>query len=225
MSWSYSCFTCIFCSAGRPEQVAPLPRFFLQTLVLLVPCYLFWYLLHPWISNPVAWALHLHLTSWMPDVVEQVRGDGIDILVQTAFSELDGRLVRDPDADTRLAFPFDSRIVTFSLPFYAALTLATPGPDRLDTFFRGFLVLMLGIYVAALGVALQSMVTALGVHFTQVGGDNIHLRSALAMYYQFSTLILPVVGPVVVWGWQSRRSILLIDLLPAPAGRHGHGAK
>ncbi len=198
-----------------------LPRFFLTVLALLVPCYLFWYLLHPWIGNPLAWVLDVHLTAMMPGLVEQVGGDGVNVLIYSTYSEVNGELTRLQGSEYRVGFPFNSRILTYALPFYAALTLATPGPERLDTLFRGFLVLLPTIYLCALGVALQAMSAGLGDRFELFGGNDIIRRSLVALYYQLSTLILPVLAPVLVWAWQSRDSTLFVAFVRPPRSDRG----
>ena len=95
----------------------------------LVPCFVVWVSLGSMLAAPAVWLSELILTAALPDIVYDFTLAGPQALLSTHFGELDGEIVSAQVAGYRLAYPLNTRILTYSLPFYAALHFATVTTD------------------------------------------------------------------------------------------------
>ena len=188
----------------------------------LIPCFIVWVSLSSLIAGPAVWVTELILTSALPDVVHGFTLTGAKALLSTHFGELDGEIVSAQVAGYRLAYHLNTQVLSYSLPFYAALHFATPADnDNRDTnglarFGRGLLVLYPLFIFGLIAVNLKNLMLGLGGVF--IDGSSFG-ASAIGMMYQFSTLMIPPLAPIMVWGWQSRQSALLQQLLVKTVAR------
>jgi len=142
---------------------------------------------------------------------------GPQALLATHFGELDGEIVSAQVAGYRLAYPLNTRILTYSLPFYAALHFATnttSGISGNDGSFAGFgkgLLLLYPLLILGLvSVCLKNLMLGLGPIFIDSSDTS---ASLIGLLYQLSTLMVPPLAPILIWAWQSRESSLLQQLL------------
>ncbi len=184
-------------------------RFLGLVFVLLPVMYTFWYLLHPWLIAPVSLLCQWLLPAWLPGAVDSVQMEGANMLLFTPLGEERGQLVAAEQAGYQLVFHFDTRIVSYAIPFYAALIMATPVKERLDTFFRGLLLLYPLVLFGVVAVALKNLMVGLAGHFPPVDAGWVPGPNTIALCFQLGTLMVPPVAPVVIWGWQSRDTDLL----------------
>jgi hypothetical protein len=181
----------------------------------LVPCFVVWVSLSSMLAAPAVWISKLILTTALPDIVHDFTLAGPQALLSTHFGELDGKIVSAQVAGYRLAYPLNTRILTYSLPFYAALHFATVTTDgfferNTFRFSMGLLLLYPLLIVGLISVCLKNLMLGLGLNFidlSSIGGSTI------AMIYQLSTLMVPALAPILVWAWQSRESPMLQKLL------------
>ncbi len=184
-------------------------RFIGLVLVLLLPSFVLWMAISPWLAGPAVWLSNALLTAWMPDVVAAVQLNGAQALVMTNYGELDGRIVSATLAGYQMGFPSDVRLLSYSIPFYAALHFATPQTDSLARFGWGLWFLYPLVVLGLIAVSLKNLMLGLGgVFFSQeaLWLPNAHL---IGIFYQLSILIIPPVAPILVWTWQSRENPLL----------------
>lgn len=188
-------------------------RFLLSVLGFLVPCFGLWVALGSLIATPLVGLANTVLTAWMPEIVYAVALQGPEALLMTRLGVLDNTLVPASDVGERLAFLLDTRLYTYAVPFYSALVLATPGPNRLSNYCWGLIVLFFSCQVGLLSAALKELMVALGTVFFE---QSVFLPPAelIGLAYQLFVLLAPTLVPVLVWAWQSRESGLLGQASP-----------
>jgi len=136
-------------------------------------------------------------------------------MLATHFGEVDGSIVSAQVAGYRLAYPLDTRVLSYSLPFYAALYFATPREHGesggFTREFGGGLLLLYPLLVLGLVfVSLKNLMLGLGPIFIQADST---MTTVIGLMYQLSTLMIPPLAPVLIWAWQSRNNPQLQSLV------------
>ena len=198
-----------------PEQ-HHLRQFLLFVFVLLIPCFALWSFFSAALVTPVIGLVHLILSSWFPDVVNVVYQQGADAMLMTQLDQIDGKLVKAGTADEGLGFKINTRIISYSIPFYAALHFATDKSNYLANFFWGLLVIYPFILLGLISICLKDLMVNFGATFLDQPGVLVPGPDAIGIAYQLSVLIVPTLVPVLVWAWQSRETQLLSGLLNTP---------
>jgi hypothetical protein len=62
-------------------------------------------------------------------------------------------------------------------------------------------------------LCLKELMVGLGPLFFDQPGVFVPKANVIAILYQFSVLIVPTLGPAIIWVWQSRESPLLQEAL------------
>ena len=75
----------------------------------------------PLLATPAKWLAHALLTGWLPEVIETTIFEPGALLVVTKFTEMNGIIRLAAPGEEGLAFRLDTRLVSYGLPFYAAL--------------------------------------------------------------------------------------------------------
>jgi hypothetical protein len=185
-----------------------LRRFFGLVLLLLLPSFVLWMAISPWLAGPAVWLVNSLFTVWMPDVVAGVQLDGTSALVMTHYGDLEGELVSASRAGYQIGFPTDVRLLSYSIPFYAALHFATPQSDSLGKFGWGLWILYPLVVLGLISVSLKNLMVGLGGLFFNQSAVMIPSGEIIGISYQFSLLILPPLAPILLWAWQSRDNVL-----------------
>ena len=182
-------------------------RFIGLVLLLMVPFFALWYALGALPSAPALWLTQGLLPWALPEVVQSVSIERHQLLVLTQFGELEGSVVALEHADYQLAFPLNTRILSYSIPFYAALHFASRIEGSLERFARGLLVLWVLMFIGIVSVTLKNLMLGLGDDLLwQATATPLPSANAIALLFQFSTLIVPTVTPVLLWAWSVRDS-------------------
>jgi hypothetical protein len=200
------------------EIEPPKLRHFVGLIFLwLIPCFVVWVSLSGVIAFPAVWANNLILTFALPDIVYSFSGTGPQALLATHFGEIDGDIVSAQLAGHRLAYPLNTRILSYSLPFYAALHFATETTAGTGTegnnylkLGKGLLVLYPLLILGMIFINLKNLMLGLGGVFIDSSSVS---GPVIALMYQLSTLMIPPLAPIMVWAWQSRDSRLLQQFL------------
>jgi hypothetical protein len=100
-------------------------QFLIYVFTLLIPCFALWTVVSGLLSIPATGMINMILTAWFPDVVNALYVDGANALLLTEFGENNGQLIPLSEAEYRLGFQVNTRILSYSLPFYTALHFAT----------------------------------------------------------------------------------------------------
>ncbi len=184
-------------------------QFTLFVFLLLIPCFALWTFFSAALITPVIGLVHIALTNWFPDIVNGLYQDGAEAVLMTRFDQVGGQFVHAADANAGLGFRINTRIVSYSIPFYAALHFATEKKGYLADFVWGVLTLYLFIFVGVVILCMKDMMVTLGTIFLQQPGVLVPGPGVIGILYQFSVLIVPTLLPVLIWAWQSRHTPLL----------------
>ena len=193
----------------------PLRQFLLFVFALLIPCFALWTVASAALAVPVIGLANTILRAWFPEVVNAVYVQGAEALLMTQFGELNGVLVPLEEAEDQLGFILETRILSYSIPFYAALHFATRRRDYLGSFLWGLLVLYPLILFGLLCLGLKELMVNLGPTFFNQAGILVPHANVIGILYQLNVLILPTLAPALVWAWQSRDTPLIGDMLDA----------
>ena len=186
-----------------------LPRFIGLVMLLMVPSFVLWMAISPWLAGPAVWFCDELFRAWMPDVVASVQLKESQALVMTHFGELNGKLVAAEVAGYQMGFPADVRLLSYSIPFYAALLFATPQADGLSKFGWGLWFLYPLVVFGLICVTLKNLMFGLGGSFFNQTATLIPNGNVVGILYQLNILIIPPIAPILLWAWQSRDNPLL----------------
>lgn len=204
-----------------PAEKNHLRHFLLFVFVLLLPCFSLWTVASASLATPAIGLVHLILTNWFPELVSVVYQQGPDAMLMTLLDETDGQFVPSQAAHEGLGFKIDTRILSYAIPFYAALHFATEKQHYLASFCWGLLLIYPFIVLGLLCICLKNLMVTFGSLFLQQPGVYVPGQATIGLLYQFSVLIIPPLVPALIWAWQSRHTPLLKNLLDAasrPAG-------
>ena len=190
-------------------------QFLLYVFVLLIPCFALWTVASVPLALPAIGFVNTVLTHWFPDVVHLLYVDGDKALLMTEFGERGGQLIPLAEAEYRLGFELNPRILSYSLPFYTALHFATQKTEYLNSYVYGLLILYPLMAIGLLCLCLKELMVGLGTDFLVQPGVFVPNPNVIGLTYQLSVLIVPTLGPAFIWLVQSRNSPLLKDSLAA----------
>jgi uncharacterized membrane protein YqaE (UPF0057 family) len=186
-----------------------LRQFLLFVFALLIPCFVLWTVASGQLAAPAIGLVNLLLTHWFPDVVNALYVDGSQALLMTEFGEKDGGLIPLIGAEYRLGFKVNTRIISYSLPFYTALHFATQKNNYMSSYVWGLLVLYPFFVFGLLCLCLKELMVNVGADFFNQPGVFVPDANVIGILYQFNVLIVPTLAPAILWLWQSKDSPLL----------------
>jgi hypothetical protein len=153
--------------------------------------------------------MNLLLQALFPTVIATIEQQGylLNIVTQLTLAEV-GTNVPSGHQGV-LIFTVNPLSYSYGLPLLAALILAVPDQEAVCTrrLVPGFTVLLL---VTATGVSmaiLKTLAFDLGTVSAARLGITGWEREAVALAYQFSSLILPGLTPVTLWLFMCRRFV------------------
>lgn len=176
-------------------------RFIGLVILLMIPCFGLWYGLGALPAAPAIWLTQAGLPWAAPEIIHSVTLDQNQMMVFSRFGERDGSIVPLSQAEYQLAFPQSVRLLSYSIPFYTALHCSSRIEDSLGRYARSLLVLWLLMAVGFVSVALKDVMVAVGPLMHETATLPLPPPSAIALLYQFSTLIVPTVAPLLLWAW------------------------
>jgi hypothetical protein len=178
-----------------------LARFFVRTLAwlcLLVPA---WYAASPWMSHPAAALTHMALEFGAPDWVRTVRKEPGRIEVETSVA------VDVPNAPKgsrgELVAEAKPAHYGYGLPIFLALLLAARGRMRLARAPVGYVLLLPAQAFSLTADVLKQIAVSAAGGASALGVAQWQLE-LIGYCYQFGTLVLPTLAPVVLWLWMDR---------------------
>jgi hypothetical protein len=193
--------------AGPPS---PLARFILRALGWLPVAFAAWYFAGPLLVWPPGLIARLIAFAGFGDLVREITQSGP---VFTFVTTLRPGLGAGAAA---LTVDVDGLLYAFGLPLHAALVLAAAEPHRLRNLAIGYACL---VPVVALGVVasfLQHVGATAGPAIAAQTGFSAAQREAITFAFQFGSLMLPAVVPVIAWVATHRR--FLARIVGADAG-------
>ncbi|NND66531.1 MAG: hypothetical protein HKN19_02990 [Halioglobus sp.] len=184
-------------------------QFLLYVFTLMIPCFSLWTVAGAPLAGPAIGFVNVVLGSWFPDIVYNFYVDGNRVLLMTQFGEEGGRLVPLSQAQYRLGFELNPRILSYSLPFYTCLHFATQKKEYLAGYLWGIIGLYVLMGVGLLALCMKELMIQVGKPFLEQPDVFVPNPNLIGLFYQLSVLIVPTLGPAAIWMWQSRESPLL----------------
>ena len=197
----------------RPNPAATPARFFGLVLLLLPVTFVAWYALGSLLAAPAVWLSSLVLSNWFPELIDTVTLNNTQMMVMATLGEVDGKIMPAAEAGYQLGLPVDTRVLTYSIPFYAALHFATPMPGSWERFARALLLLWLLVILGLVSTTLKNFMLTFGERLTEL--PQSPSADVIALAYQFNTLIVPPVAPILLWGLAVRNTPVMRSLFPA----------
>ena len=181
-------------------------RQFVLTLILMPITFGIWYAAGTLFAAPAVWLCDFLLSAAYPDIVETARLHGADMRVLTQFGEDGGVIMPAADAGNQIALEMNTRLVSYSIAFYAALLMASNLKDAMVKFCIGLAWLWLIMAFGLASIIGKDLLLMVGAPFLNAPG--VPPADLIALTYQFNVLLMPTLAPVCLWFWQLRGSPL-----------------
>lgn len=192
----------------------------LMSLALMPVMFGLWYAAGPLLAAPAVWLAGNGLELLLPASVAETGLDGTKLMIFTQFGEVAGKIVDAQSAGHQLALEFNTRLVSYSIPFYAALLWGSRLDEPMQRFAWGLALLWLLMALGMMAVVAKDLMLLAGDAFlTQPG---IPPAPVIGVAYQMSVLLVPSLAPVLLWVWQLRGTPLwqqIADYLDAESSR------
>ena len=181
-------------------------RQFVLTVTLMPITFGIWYAAGTLFAAPAVWLCDFLLSSAYPNIVEAVGLQGVEVLVRTQFGEDGGVIMAAADAGNQIALEINTRLVSYSIAFYAALLMASNLKDAIYKFCIGLFWLWLIMAFGLASILGKDLLLMVGEPFLNAPG--VPPADLIALTYQFNVLLMPTLAPVCLWFWQLRGSPL-----------------
>lgn len=188
-------------------------RFAGLVLLLMLPCFALWYALGNLTPAPGLWLGQALLSLGLPNVIEGFSLRGHELMVLTRFGEAGGQIVPLGQGDYQIGYPVNTRTLTYSIPFYLSLHFATRMQQGTHRLMLALFVLWALIALGIVSVSLKNLMLGLGDTLFSNAALPMPPAPVIALMFQFSTLIVPTVAPVLLWAWLARDSETLRGML------------
>ena len=181
-------------------------RQFVLTLILMPITFGIWYAAGTLFAAPAVWLTDFLLSSAYPNIVEAAGLQGAEMMVRTQFGEDGGVIMPAADAGNQIALEINTRLVSYSIAFYAALLMASNLKDAMYKFCIGLFWLWLIMAFGLASILGKDLLLMVGAPFLNAPG--VPPADLIALTYQFNVLLMPTLAPVCLWFWQLRGSPL-----------------
>jgi hypothetical protein len=181
-------------------------RQFVLTLILMPITFGIWYAAGPLFSAPAVWLCDMLMRLAYPSVVASAGLNGIDMVALTHFGVAEGIIMTAEEAGNRIELEVNTRLVSYSIAFYAALLMASNVKDAMLKFCMGLLLLWLLMAFGLASIMGKDLLVMVGTPFLNTAG--VPPADIIALTYQFNVLLMPTLAPVCLWFWQLRGSPL-----------------
>ncbi|MEM1145746.1 MAG: exosortase H-associated membrane protein [Pseudomonadota bacterium] len=192
----------------------PATRFVLTVLALLPACFVVWHALSSVLAAPSVMLSNWILLAWFPGQIVEVGLQGTDMLLVSAFSaEGSGSSSRvAASAMDSIGYLIDTRALSYSIPFYTALHMATRIRSSLSVYSWNLLLMWVVLAIGLVATGLKDLLVTEGS--AALNAPGMPPSDAIALTYQASSLLAPTLVPAMLWAYAARRSDLLRTLLP-----------
>lgn len=181
-------------------------RQFVLTLVLMPITFGIWYAAGPLFSAPAVWLCDMLMRLAYPTVLASAGLNGIEMVALTQFGVVEGAITTAEAARNRIELEVNTRLVSYSIAFYAALLMASNLKDALFKFCIGLFLLWLIMAFGLASIMGKDLLVMVGTPFLSTAG--VPPADIIALTYQFNVLLMPTLAPVCLWFWQLRGSPL-----------------
>ena len=181
-------------------------RQFVLTLILMPITFGIWYAAGTLFSAPAVWICDFLLSTAYPNIIEAAGLQGAEMIVRTQFGESEGQIMAAAAAGNQIALEVNTRLVSYSIAFYAALLMASNLEDGVFKFCIGLFWLWIIMAFGLASIVGKELLLLVGGPFLSAPG--VPPADVLALTYQFNVLLMPTLAPVCLWFWQLRGSPL-----------------
>ena len=181
-------------------------RQFVLTLILMPITFGIWYAAGTLFAAPAVWLCDFLLSSAYPNIVEALGLQGVKVLARTQFGEDGGVIMAAAEAGNQIALEINTRLVSYSIAFYAALLMASNLKDAIYKFCIGLFWLWLIMAFGLASILGKDLLLVVGAPYLNAPG--VPPADLIALTYQFNVLLMPTLAPVCLWFWQLRGSPL-----------------
>ena len=182
----------------------------LMTLVLMPITFALWYAAGSLLVGPAAWMAGAVLSGLYSSVIASAGLSDTLFVVSAEFGSLNGTIVSAQQAGNELVFEINTRLVSYSIPFYAALLWSSKLITAMNRFALGLFVLWIAMAIGLIVMAMKELMLAVGTPFLEATG--VPPAPLIALSYQFSVLVAPTLMPVLLWLIQLRGTPLWVSL-------------
>ncbi len=178
--------------------------FFLRALFFLIPALAVWYLLRHWMVWLPAHLSGELLAAIFPFWVRDYELHG------TVLSLVSSIQVRQSGRIADLIFEVDVLAYCYGLPLLSAFFLASNARRLVWKILVGGLILIpLQVWGACFHLLMQVSAHGGDAALWRTGFTAFHLN-AFGLCYQIGYLLLPTLGPVMLWLWLERRFMVTV---------------
>lgn len=179
------------------QRTSHLGRFLLRVFLFLPACFAAWYWGGSVLTIPLHWLTSALMHAGFGDLVSAVGQTGTSLDFVTTLRPEHSTIQNS--AGGVIEVDVGTLTYTFGLPLLAALILAADGSRSASKLIIGYLAL-LPFHVWSISAdALKQMAITSGSGVSSQTGFAQWQLECIAYAYQFGTLILPAVVPIVVW--------------------------
>lgn len=183
-----------------------LRRQFVLTLALMPVTFGIWYAADTLFAGPAVWLCDVLLSFFYPDIVQGAGLQGANMLLTTQFGETNGQILSAQEAGNQIALEINTRLVSYSIAFYAALLAASNLQESIMKFCIGLFWLSCIMGLGLASIAGKDLLLMVGPPFLTAPG--VPPADLIAVTYQFNVLLMPTLAPICLWLWQLRGSPL-----------------
>ena len=206
-------------AATEANQPVSLKLFFALCFLWMPLAFFLWFFLRSVVTWPVSRLSHWVIDWWLPGVVYSWRQNFHHFQLEAIVPPPPGSPI---EAGQIAIFPTDVNVLlyTYGVAVLWGLMLATPNDER--SFARRLLYCLIGwvvlipfhVFSTAIDVGKQLFIDLgpAGLQMAQTHGVNLEF---IALFFQFSRLVLPTLGALIIWAAFNREFIEQVrDSLP-----------
>ena len=174
----------------------------ITSLALIPVTFALWYAAGAPLAAPASWLAGQLMSSALDGIIVGSQQQETIWLIISAFGEENGKIIYPSQTGENLAIEIDTRLVSYSVAFYAARLWGSRVSEPLFKFTVGLAILWLVMALSLIGVAAKDLMLLAGSQFLERPG--VPSADVIALWYQFSVLLAPTLAPVMLWLWQLR---------------------
>jgi len=184
----------------------PIHLFLLETFLWLPITFFLWYYFASVLIVPVTFLVRVLMTNGWPTWIETVEQQGHLLEITTSIT-LPINVGIPEGAQALFAFDVNPLLYGYGLPFFMALTFAVPNMlgRKLRQVSLAWLFILLPVQTfCVIVLILKVLVFQTEPSISSQIVSTPFGRETVALAYQFSSLILPPVTPLVIWMFLNR---------------------
>jgi hypothetical protein len=172
-------------------------RQFVQTLIFMPMTSSIWFAAGTLFAAPAVWLTDFLLSNAYPNIIEAAGLQGVEMMIRTQFGGDGGVIMAATDAGNQSALEINTRLVSYSIAYYAALMMASNRQDAVYKFCIGLFWLWV---IMAFGLAsIQGKDLLLMVDAPFLNAPGVPPAGLFALTYQFNVLLMPTLASVCLW--------------------------